>query len=102
MQASALRPSAIDTAIRDLSGIFNLMISGIGYSAKKISRNAEYAEVKYPRSARTLTGAQVPSIALFQPYSTGLHCTNHQMDVARIQACDEIARPQKTYAVLRP
>ena len=86
MQANALNPNAIDTAILDFSGMFSLIINGIGYSAKKMSRNAEYAEVKYPKSASTLIGAHVPSILLFQPYSTGSHCTNHHTDVARIHA----------------
>lgn len=61
----------METATLDFSGIFSLKINGIGYSAKKISRSAEYAEVKYPKSANTLIGARVPPILLFQPYSTG-------------------------------
>ena len=66
-----------------------------------MSRKAEYADVKYPRSAITDTGAQVPSIDLFHPYSTGEHCLNHQTDVAKMQPCDEMARNKKTISVLR-
>jgi hypothetical protein len=46
MQAMALRPKAIETAIRDLRGMLSLMTKYIGYNAKKMSRNAEYADVK--------------------------------------------------------
>ncbi|KAI6774947.1 hypothetical protein HG530_001705 [Fusarium avenaceum] len=76
-----LNPSAIDTRIRFLSGMLRRMMKGIGYSAKKASRNAEYAEVKYPRSDMTLTGAQEPPLMLLsQPNSTGSHCLYHQTE----------------------
>jgi hypothetical protein len=45
-QASELRPSAVATARRAFSGMLRRMMNGMGYSAKKTSKNAEYAEVK--------------------------------------------------------
>lgn len=39
---------------------------------------------------------------LSQPYATGVHCRNHQMETARMRACDVMARPQNMMAVFLP
>lgn len=68
-----------------------------------MSRNAEYADVKYPRLVKTLTSAQEPpAILLSQPYATGVHCWNHQIETARMRACDVMASPQNMMAVFLP
>jgi hypothetical protein len=41
MKASILRPSAIETRMRFLSGMLRRMMNGIGYKAKNTSRKAE-------------------------------------------------------------
>lgn len=68
-----------------------------------MSKNDEYADDKYPKFAKMLTSEHSPwMVTLFHPYSTGLHCTNHHIDIARMQACDVRAKPQNRIVVFVP